>query len=265
MSAQPGSNTYFNVPDAYENFMGRFSRQLAPQFSKAIPLQAGDRVLDLGCGPGALTGHLVELVGANAVSVLDPSPPFLEACLQRYPGVTGKLGAAEDIPFDDNAFDAVMSQLVIHFFVDLERAGSEMVRVTKPGGWIAACTWLFDQMDMLHLFDIAAKEATGQTPPSPPSNGFRQEGVTSSYFTSLGLEDVSETTLRVSSTYREPDELWNAYMAGSGPIGPWLLSQPDEVRADIRQRIFKMLGDPTGEITLNAVACSARGRVPMDI
>lgn len=262
MSAQENTNAYFNAPDAYDNFMGRFSRPLAHQFVKSIPLAAGNHVLDLGCGPGALTGPLVDLLGADAVAVLDPSPPFLEECLRRYPGVTGKVGSAEDIPFDDGSFDALMSQLVIHFFRDLDRAGKEMVRVTKPGGWIAACTWVFEQMDFLYLFDVAAMEVTGESPPSPPAHEFREEGAVSAYFSSLGLTDVSESRLTVSSSYANFDDLWGAYLAGIGPLGAWLQAQSEESKGDIRRNIFRVLGEPTSEFELTAVARSAVGRTP---
>lgn len=262
MHNQPGSNAYFNVPEAYDDYMGRFSKQLSPEFVRSIPLEAGDRVLDLGCGPGALTGYLVDLLGAEAVTVLDPSPPFLEACVRRFPGVTGKVGAAENIPFEDGSFDAVMSQLVIHFFVDLERAGQEMIRVTKPGGWIAACTWMVEQMELLHLFDVAAIEATGAAPPSPPAQEFRAEGAITAYFTSLGLTEVSESGIGVSCTYASFNELWGVYLAGIGPLGAWLQSQSAEAKADIKRAAFRLLGDPAGEVTLSALARSGRGRTP---
>jgi ubiquinone/menaquinone biosynthesis C-methylase UbiE len=263
MCAQPGSNAYFNVPDAYDNFMGRYSRPLAHQFIATIPLKPGDRVLDLGCGPGALTAPLVELLGSESVTGVDPSQPFVEAYQQRFQGVTAKVGSAEDIPFEDHAFDAVMSQLVIHFVADLDSAGREMVRVTKPGGWIAACTWVFDQMELLYLFDEAAKEVTGEASPSPPAHEFRQAGSIEGYFTSIGLTDVSESTLRVSTTYPHFDDLWNTYLAGIGPLGAWMKSQPDDVKSALHAHIYRILGEPQGEITLNAAARSARGKVTL--
>lgn len=262
MSAQPGSNAYFNAPDAYDNFMGRFSRPLGRLFAKSIPLAAGDRVLDLGCGPGALTGPLVDLLGADAVAVMDPSPPFLEACVRQYPGVTGKVGSAEEIPFEDHSFDAVMSQLVIHFLLDLDRAGKEMIRVTKPGGWIAASTWIFDEMDLLSIFDDAAINVTGGAPPTPPAHSFREEGAIGAYFTSIGLTDVSESTLNVSTTYPGFDDLWGAYLAGIGPLGAWLQGQTDEIKTAIKGEVFRTLNEPAGSITLNAAARSGHGRTP---
>lgn len=263
MCAQSGSNAYFNVPDAYDKFMGRYSRPLAHEFIRTVPLKAGDRVLDLGCGPGALTAPLVDLLGADAVTGVDPSPPFIDAYLQRFPGVTGKVGSAEDIPFEDHAFDAVMSQLVIHFIQDVDSAGREMVRVTKPGGWIAACTWVIDQMEFIHLFTEVAIDVTGEEPPSPPARRFGEEDAIAGYFSSLGLEEISNTTLEVSSTYDRFDDLWGTYLLGIGPFAQWTQGQPDAVKADLQRVMLERLGNPVGSITLNAVARSAVGQVPL--
>ncbi len=262
MSAQPDSNAFFAVPDAYDDFMGRFSRPLAHQFVKSIPLAAGDRVLDLGCGPGALTEPLVDLLGAGAVAVVDPSPPFLDACVRRYPGVTGRVGSAEDIPFEDSSFDAVMSQLVIHFVADLDQAGKEMIRVTKPGGWVAACTWLIERMDLIYFMDQAPRAAGLAPPPAPRAQEYSGEGRVAAYLESIGLVDVEETTLTVTSRYINFEELWGTYLRGIGPIAPWMKQQSDESRAAIKAELFKLAGQPSDAFDLSATARSARGRKP---
>lgn len=262
MCAQQGSNAFFNVPDAYDNFMGRYSRPLSHKFLETVPLKKGDRVLDLGCGPGALTAPLVEMLGAGSVAGVDPSPPFIEAYQQRFPGVTAKVGSGEAIPFEDQSFDAVMSQLVIHFMNDVDAAGREMVRVTKPGGWIAACTWIIDQMEFIQKFTEVAIDVTGEEPPSPPARRFGEEDALADYFAALGLTDIDSTTLHVSSTYDQFDDLWATYMLGIGPFGLWAKAQPEPVKEQMRQALFSRLGSPAGSITLNAAARSARGQVP---
>ena len=262
MSAQPESNAFFAVPDAYDNFMGRFAKPLAQQFVTSIPLAKGDAVLDLGCGPGALTAELVNAVGAENVSVVDPSPPFLEACKQRYPGITGKVGRAEELPFDTHAFDAVMSQLVIHFIPDLDQAGKEMMRVTRPGGWVAACTWTIEDMELIHSMDEAARRAGTPTLPAPRVQEFSGDGSVAAYLDSMGLEDVTETTLTVRSGYTNFDELWNSYLAGIGPMAPWMQAQSEESRTAIKAELFKVVGEPGGAFELSAKARSAHGRTP---
>lgn len=262
MPAQSNANAYFTEPNAYDNFMGRFSRPLAQQFVKTVPLTSGDRALDLGCGPGALTTELVNVLGAKNVAVVDPSPPFLETCLQRHRGITGKVGSAEAIPYDAHEFDVVLSQLVIHFVADTEQAGKEILRVTRPGGWVAASTWIFDQMELLYLFDVAARNVTGGAPPTPPAHEFREPGAISAYFTEIGLTNVAESTLKVESTYASFDDLWNTYLAGIGPLGAWMQEQSAEVRSAIREEVSRLLGEPEGAVTLRAAARCCQGRTP---
>ena len=100
-------------PDAYDRYMGRYSRLLAPQLADLAAVSAGQRVLDVGCGPGALTAELVKRLGASAVSAVDPSEPFVAAVEKRHPGVDVRRAAAEQLPFQDAVFDATLAQLVV--------------------------------------------------------------------------------------------------------------------------------------------------------
>src|SRR5687768_1021997 len=132
----------FNVSaDAYARFMGQFSEPLATHFVEYAGVRAGQRALDVGCGPGALTAPLVDRLGADAVAAIDPSAPFVEAARERFPGVDVRSGAAENLPFSDNEFDLTLAQLVVHFMADPVAGLREMGRVTRPGGVVAACVW----------------------------------------------------------------------------------------------------------------------------
>src|SRR5918999_1920901 len=127
--------------DAYDRFMGRYSVPLAPQLADFASVTAGQRVLDVGCGPGALTAELVRRLGPAAVSAVDPSGPFVAAARERYPGVDVRRAAAEQLPFEDETFDASLAQLVVHFMSDPVAGLREMARVTRKGGVVAACVW----------------------------------------------------------------------------------------------------------------------------
>src|SRR6476659_829541 len=110
--------------------MGRYSQPLAPQLADLASVQAGQRALDVGCGPGALTSELVARLGAAGVAAADPSEPFVEAARRRHPGVEVALAAAEDLPFADSGFDVALAQLVVHFMSDPVAGLAEMRRVT---------------------------------------------------------------------------------------------------------------------------------------
>ena len=127
--------------DAYARFMGRFSEPLAARFIEQAEVRAGQRFLDVGCGPGALTAQLVELLGADGVSAIDPSASFVEATRERFPEVDVQSGVAERLPFPDETFDGALAQLVVHFMSDPVAGLREMARVTRPGGVVAACVW----------------------------------------------------------------------------------------------------------------------------
>ena len=126
---------------AYGEFMGRYSEPLAVQFADYAEARSGQRALDVGCGPGALTAVLVERLGAQAVTAVDPSASFVSAIGHRLPDVDVRQARAERLPFPDGAFDLVLAQLVVHFLDDPSAGIAEMARVTRPGGVVAACVW----------------------------------------------------------------------------------------------------------------------------
>src|SRR6516162_5605672 len=114
--------------------MGQYSEPLAARFADLAGVRPGQRLLDVGCGPGALTAELVRRVGPGAVSAAEPSAPFAAAARDRLPGVDVRLAAAEQLPFPDDAFDAVLAQLVVHFMADPVQGLREMARVSRPDG-----------------------------------------------------------------------------------------------------------------------------------
>ena len=127
--------------ESYDAFMGRYSSRLSPLFADFAGVAPGQRVLDVGCGPGALTAELVRRVGASAVAAADPMAHFVAAARQRNPGVEVVQASAESLPFPDSGFDATLAQLVVHFMTDPLAGISEMARVTRAGGVVAACVW----------------------------------------------------------------------------------------------------------------------------
>jgi SAM-dependent methyltransferase len=263
MDPVEGARSFQSSGAAYDTFMGRYSRPLAAPFADAADITEGLSALDVGCGPGALTGVLVDRLGAGAVAACDPSPPFVTECATRYPGVDVRPGRAEALPFDDGSFDRVLAQLVLHFVSDPAQAAREFRRVLRPGGKVSACVWDFDEgMQMLRLFWDAALTIDPEAPDEARTLRFGRAGEITQLLDAAGFEQVSETTLTVASTYADFDELWSGLLAGIGPAGSYCVGLPQDRRTALRAEMFDRLGSPSGSFSLTAVARCASGREP---
>jgi ubiquinone/menaquinone biosynthesis C-methylase UbiE len=255
-----GARSFQGGGDAYDLFMGRYSRHLAHPFADAASVTAGQRVLDVGCGPGALTAELVQRVGTAGVAAIDPAPSFVEACASRFPNVQVQLGRAELLPFPDESFDRVMAQLVVHFVSEPDQMAAEFRRVLRPGGVAAACVWDFAEgMQMLRAFWDAALAIDRAAPDEAVMLRFGGAGEIVELFDAAGLVDVTESVLEVESTYSDFDELWAGFMAGIGPAGSFVVSLDPDRRDAVRNALFVRLGSPSGGFTLGATARCATG------
>lgn len=263
MSEIDGTRTFRAPADAYDAFMGRYSRALAPSFADyGVPPEATS-FLDVGCGPGALTGVVATRLGASAVSAVDPAAGFVAACQQRHPGVDVRRAPAEELPHDTGVFDAAAAQLVFHFVSDPERAAAEMRRVVRPGGTLSAAVWDFAEgMEMLRAFWDAALSVDPQAPDEARTLRFGGPGELTDLFGHAGLEDVEETTLAVSSDYADFDELWSSFLHGIGPAGAYAVSLPGPQRDRLREALAERMGHPTESFSLRAVARVVRGHAP---
>ena len=244
--------------DAYDRFMGRYSVPLAPQFADFAAVVAGQRALDVGCGPGALTAELVTRLGPAAVSAVDPSEPFVAAARERHPGVTVQRAAAEQLPFEDQAFDAALAQLVVHFMADPVAGLREMARVTRNQGVVAACVWDHaGGRGPLSPFWEAARELDPDVEDESQLAGAR-EGHLSELFEAAGLTDVEERTLTVTVEHPSFEEWWEPFTLGVGPAGGFAAGLDAERQAHLRELCRERL--PAAPFALTAVAWAARGR-----
>ena len=263
MDETASSRSFLASGNAYDGFMGRYSRPLAIAFADAVGVANGHTALDVGCGPGALTGVLVDRLGASAVSAFDPSPPFVAECAARHPGVIVRAGRAEAVPSDDARFDYVLAQLVLHFVDDPQQVAHEFLRVARPGGVAAACVWDFAEgMEMLRLFWDSALQIDPKAPDEAQTLRFGQRGEIAELLTSAGFLEVVETTFDVESTYTGFDELWSGFLAGIGPAGSFCMSLTEPQRTALRDDLFLRCGSPSGAFTLSARARCAHGRSP---
>ena len=244
-------------PEAYDRFMGRYSTPLAPRFTDFASIGEAQRLLDVGCGPGALTGELVRRFGADAVAAVDPSPGFVEAAGQRHPGVDVQRAEAESLPFDDGAFDAALAQLVVHFMTDPAAGIAEMRRVTRRGGVVTACVWDHaGGAGPLARFWDAARELDPGVADESDLPGAR-EGDLERLLHEAALGDVEERLHTVEGEHRSFEEWWEPFTLGVGPAGAYVLGLAQDARDRLRERCREL--HPEAPFAVSASAWAARG------
>ena len=247
----------FDSADAYMRFMGRYSEPLAARFADLAAVRRGQRVLDVGCGPGALTAELVRRLGLDAVCAVDPSRPFAVAVGDRLPGVEVAVAAAERLPFPAGAFDAALAQLVVHFMADPVAGLHEMGRVTRRGGTVAACVWDHaGGRGPLTTFWRAVRELD---PSAPDESGLAGvgEGQLAGLFGQAGLTVADATTLTVQVRQATFGEWWEPFTLGVGPAGEYVASLPGQGRRRLRERCRELLGE--GPVEVSATAWAVTG------
>jgi len=246
----------FSSADAYDRFMGRYSRQLSPPLADLAGVVEGTRVLDVGCGSGVLTAELLRR--RARVTAIDPSPVFVEAVRTRHPGVDARVSGAEKLPFENSAFDAAIAQLVVHFMADPRAGLQEMARVVRPGGVVAACVWDHETgRSPVSEFTRLAESFDHALGGREPRAGSRP-GELVRLFREAGLEDVEETTLPSRIEHATFDEWWEPFTLGVGPLGARVAGLAPERQAALREHCRRELGP--GPIVVDARAWTACGR-----
>lgn len=243
--------------EVYDRFMGRYSLLLSPQLADLAGVRGGQRVLDVGCGPGALTAELVTRLGPAAVAAVDPSDPFVAAARARNPGVSVVRASAEQLPFPDQAFDAALAQLVVHFMSDPVAGLAEMARVTRRDGVVAACVWDHGGgQGPLALFWQAAREIDPDVDDESQLAGAR-EGHLAQLLEAAGLHEIDETALSASLEHPSFEEWWEPFTRGVGPAGSYVASLDAERQVELRERCHDLL--PVTPFVVMARAWAARG------
>ena len=244
--------------DAYTRFMGRYSEPLAARFADLAGVRRGQRALDVGCGPGALTAELAGRLGAGQVCAVDPSESFAEAVGERLPGVAVSVAAAERLPFPGGAIDAVLAQLVVHFMTDPVAGLREMGRVTRRGGVVGACVWDHGGgRGPLTSFWRAVRELD---PSAADESGLAgvNEGQLAGLFGRAGLAGADATTLTVRVSYTTFGQWWQPFTLGVGPAGDYVASLTARRRRLLRERCREQLGEGPFDVSATAWAVTSR-------
>jgi SAM-dependent methyltransferase len=243
--------------DSYRRYMGRFSEPLAPLFADFADVRPPSTALDVGCGPGALTGPLVDRLGPDAVAAIDPSAPFVAAARDRFPGVDVRPGTAENLPFDEGTFDVALAQLVVHFMTDPVAGLAEMRRVTRRGGTVAACVWDHGGTGgPLSTFWRAAQDVDPSVVGEAALAGSR-EGHLGELCTAAGLAGVVSGAVTVAVPFATFEAWWDPFTLGVGPAGAYVAGLDDAGRSALRARCAELLPAP---FEISALAWAARGR-----
>ncbi len=254
--------------ELYDSYVGRWSRLVAQEFVVGLGIPPGADWLDLGCGTGNLTAAILAQANPHSVLGVDPSSDMLAVAQTRVqdPRVRFVVGNAHQIDTPDCSIDALVSGLVLNFIPDLTAAMSEMQRVIKPGGVLAAYVWDYaDKMQLMRYFWDAVIElfpqdsANDEAKRSPICQPQRLEDL----FKNVGLESVQVQNIDVPTPFRDFDEYWSPFLRGHFPAPRYAMSLGETNRAALREHIRAALPiQADGSIPLIARAWAIRGTRP---
>jgi SAM-dependent methyltransferase len=253
------------VGDAYEAYIGRWSRDVASRFVRWLDVPAGGRWLDVGCGTGALTAAVLSVARPDEVVGVDPSEGFLASARTRIvdPRASFHLGDAQALPLPDQSFEAVVSGLALNFVPDPARAVAEFARVRAPGGVASAYVWDYAEgMGLIRYFWDAAVDIDPAAADLDEGRRFplcRPESL-AQLWTGAGLDGVLVQAVEIPTVFTDFDDYWRPFLGGQGPAPGYAMSLPDDQRDALRDLLRTRL--PTnadGSIALTARAWAVRG------
>jgi SAM-dependent methyltransferase len=261
-------DSLFSEAEAYERFMGRWSRGLAPLLVRFAGVLDGDVVLDIGSGTGAVAAAVASAAPAARITGIEAAAAYVAFAQEKRANerISFEAGDAQQMRFDDATFDRTLSLLVINFVPDPQKAVREMKRVTRRGGTIAAAVWDYGAgMEMLRVFwDAAIALHPADDNKDERHMPFSGRGELAALWHRQGLGDVVEETLTIETRFSSFDDYWTPFTQKQGPAGAYVaglsVPQREELRLLLRQR---QLGDgPDRPFALNARAWAVRGVIP---
>ncbi len=266
--ASTTSSAFSGDAESYEQFMGRWSSRLAGPFIDFVGVSDGDAVLDVGCGTGSLTLALAARAKAAAVTGIDLSEAYIAFARGRTGDrrITFDTGDAGALPYPDGAFDRVASMLVLNLVPDAMAVAAEMVRVTRPGGTVAAATWdLRGGLLMFRMFwDTAAMQDAEAASARAGyfSAPLTRPGELAHAWTGFGLRDVVQDQVTIRIEFDSFDDYWRPFLGKTGPAGTYVAGLTETQRDALMSRVRAAYeaGDPDGPRSFAATAWVCRGR-----
>jgi SAM-dependent methyltransferase len=255
----------WSVGEAYEAYVGRWSRLVAAEFLRAIAVPASRRWLDVGCGTGALTGSVLAHADPTGIVGVDPSVGFLATAAGAVadPRAAFVAGDARALPLPDRRFDAVVTGLALNFVPAPAAAAAELARVAVPAAVVAAYVWDYaDGMAMLRYFWDAAAVLDPDVARWDEGSRFavcRPEPLRD-LWTGAGLDGVTVEPVEVPTVFADFDDYWNPFLGGQGPAPGYVASLDGPARGNLRDLLRSRLpAGPDGSIALTARAWAVRG------
>lgn len=251
----------------YEQYVGRWSRQVAPLFLAWLNIPAGRRWLDVGCGTGALCAAILDHCVPSVVVGVEPSEGFLRVAKENLAGraVTLHPGSATAIPLGDASMDVAVAGLVLNFVPDPGAALIEMARVARKGGTIAVYVWDYaEKMQLMRYFWDAAVELDPNVAKQDEGDRFplcRPQAL-KTLFAEAGLKAIDVQPIDIATPFANFDDYWQPFLGGQGPAPTYVMSLDETARTRLRDRLRERL--PTnsdGSITLIARAWAVRARI----
>jgi len=258
----------FEVAEAYERQMGRWSRQLAPLLIEFAGVGEGERVLDAGCGTGSLSLSIARLTKAADIVGIDASKGFIEYALEQTsdPRVRFELGDAQNLSFPDASFDRCLSLLVVNHIPDTPKALREICRVTKPGGVVATAMWDGTGGNEFNdrMWNVAVTIDANVTPASKRAGTYSSPAALTALWDNAGLIHIDVTSLILPCHYQSFDDYWQRFLEGQGPAGAYVTKLTEERREILRQKLHQdIFGNRSeGPFLLQAKAWAVRGVAP---
>lgn len=264
--AETGVNLW-SGGDAYERYMGRWSRQIAPLFLAGLNVPPNAEWADIGCGTGVLSSAILNDCAPKRVSGVDPSEAFVDTAQSRIddPRFQCRCGDGEALPFPDSQFSAAVSGLVLNFVGDKEKAVAEMARVVQPEGLVGLYVWDYagHMQIMRYFFDVAIELDDNARKFDDGINApiCRPEPI-AKLFEETGLTGVQVGCIDIPASFESFEDYWTPFLGGTGSAPKYCTSLSPDHQVRLKEKLReRLLTGPDGEILLAIRAFTAKGVV----
>jgi len=254
--------------DSYDNYMGRWSRRIAPMFLDLVALPGGLDWLEVGCGTGALSAAILSRCDPKSLVAIDPSEGFLARARAKIadPRADFRTGDAQALDIETASRDAAVSALMLNFVPDRAKALAEMKRVTRPGGTVAFYVWDYPGggLEFLRAFwrETAALDPEGVELAEARRFAFCTPDGLTALAKEAGLADVACNALDTPTIFPDFDDYWRPFTQGTAPAPGYVASLTEEARKRLRDRLETNLPrEVDGSIGMKARAWAVTAKV----